>query len=62
MWLASEGLIDKVKPIQDCPPVRQYVQATVGKVSFPAIELEEGKVNELSDGTIEVFVCHCYVN
>ena len=45
MWLASEGLMDKVKPIQDCPPVRQYVQATVGKVSFPAIELEEGKVN-----------------
>ena len=45
VFIADAGLQSKVKPIYDCLPVREYVaKVNGGKCSFPALELEEGKV------------------
>ena len=53
VFLAAAGIQDKVKPIYDCPPVREYVsQLNQGKCSFPAVELEEGKVIMLESADI----------
>ena len=53
VFLAAAGLLDKVKPIYDCPPVREYISAVNnGKCSFPAIELEENKVVMLETADI----------
>ena len=53
VFLAAAGLQSKVKPIYDCPPVREYVsQLNEGKCTFPAIEIEEGKVIMLESSDI----------
>ena len=53
VFLAAAGLMDKVKPIYDCPPVREYVASVNdGKCSFPALELEDNKVVMLETADI----------
>lgn len=45
VFISAAGLLDKFKPIYDCPPVREYVGfVNDGKISFPALETEEDKV------------------
>lgn len=44
VFLGEAGLSRKVKPILDCPPVREYVQVCCGKVSFPALELAHDQI------------------
>ena len=40
VFLAAAGIHHRVKPILDCPPVRDYVKATNdGRCTFPALEL-----------------------
>ena len=56
VFLAAAGLQNKVKPIYDCPPVRDYVAAlNDGTCSFPALELEEDKVVMLESADIIAF-------
>ena len=45
VFISASGLLEKFKPIYDCPPVREYVSSVnEGKISFPALEMEEDKV------------------
>ncbi len=45
VFISASGLLDKFKPIYDCPPVREYVAlVNDGKTSFPALEIEENKI------------------
>ena len=45
VFISAAGLLEKFKPIYDCPPVREYVSSVnEGKISFPALEMEEDKV------------------
>jgi glutaredoxin len=61
VFLAAAGIQDKVKPIYDCPPVREYVAAVnSGKCSFPAMEIEEGKVVMLETSDIIDFLSKEY--
>jgi hypothetical protein len=45
IFLAESKLLDSVYPVLDDPIVREYVTAcNGGKCTFPALELEEGRV------------------
>ena len=58
VFIASAGIQDKVKPIFDCPPVREYVsRVNDGRCTFPAIEIEEGHNVMLETQDIISFLC-----
>ena len=43
VFIADAGLKDKVKPIYDCPAVREYIkEVNDGRCSFPAMEISPG--------------------
>ena len=61
VFLGAAGLQDKVKPIYDCPPVREYVAAcNDDKCSFPALEIVEGENVMLESGDIMDFFINKY--
>ena len=53
VFLSAAGLQEKVKPIYDCPPVRDYVASVNnGKCTFPAMEIEAEKTVMLETADI----------
>lgn len=58
VFIASAGIQDKIKPIFDCPPVRDYVaRVNNGACTFPALEIEEGLNVMLETEDIITFLC-----